>query len=85
MTRATPAPVLVLILCAAALGAAAYTQLTHLASVPGLHFVGLSSARSFGPVMRFVVGAVHPARTLTRLFGASRASRRASVAATAWN
>jgi len=36
-------------------------------SAPGLHFVGLASARSFGPVMRFVVGAVHPARRLARL------------------
>jgi hypothetical protein len=54
-------------------------------SVPGLHFVGLSSARSFGPVMRFVVGAVHPARTLTRLLRTSRASRRDSLAAAAWS
>jgi thioredoxin reductase len=38
-------------------------------SVPGLYFVGLSAARTFGPVMRFVVGAVHPARQLTRRLG----------------
>lgn len=36
-------------------------------SAPGLHFVGLASARSFGPVMRFVVGADRPARRLARL------------------
>jgi hypothetical protein len=35
-------------------------------SVPGLYFTGLTAARTFGPVMRFVVGAVHPARQLTR-------------------
>jgi FAD-dependent urate hydroxylase len=35
-------------------------------SVPGLHFVGLSSALSFGPVMRFVYGASHAATIVTR-------------------
>jgi len=35
-------------------------------SVPGLYFVGLTAARTFGPVSRFVVGAVHPARQLAR-------------------
>jgi cation diffusion facilitator CzcD-associated flavoprotein CzcO len=34
-------------------------------SVPGLHFVGIASARSFGPVMRFVYGARHAAAILT--------------------
>jgi FAD-dependent urate hydroxylase len=34
-------------------------------SVPGLHFVGLSSALTFGPVMRFVYGARHAAGALT--------------------
>jgi FAD-dependent urate hydroxylase len=34
-------------------------------SVPGLHFVGLASALSFGPVMRFVYGARHAAAILT--------------------
>jgi thioredoxin reductase len=38
-------------------------------SVPGLYFLGLTAARTFGPVMRFVVGAVHPARQLTRRLG----------------
>lgn len=35
-------------------------------SVPGLHFVGLASAFSFGPVMRFAFGAGFAARNLTR-------------------
>jgi cation diffusion facilitator CzcD-associated flavoprotein CzcO len=34
-------------------------------SVPGLHFVGIASALSFGPVMRFVYGARHAAAILT--------------------
>jgi thioredoxin reductase len=33
-------------------------------SVSGLHFVGYASVPSFGPVMRFVAGAPHPARRL---------------------
>jgi FAD-dependent urate hydroxylase len=33
-------------------------------SVPGLHFVGLASAPSFGPVMRFVYGTKHAAPIL---------------------
>jgi lysine/ornithine N-monooxygenase len=33
-------------------------------SVKGLHFVGLASANSFGPVMRFMVGAAYTARRL---------------------
>jgi cation diffusion facilitator CzcD-associated flavoprotein CzcO len=35
-------------------------------SVPGLHFLGFSAAGSFGPVMRFVVGAEYAARSLLR-------------------
>ena len=35
-------------------------------SVPGLHFVGLAAAHSFGPVMRFAFGADFAARNLTR-------------------
>jgi FAD-dependent urate hydroxylase len=35
-------------------------------SVPGLHFLGFSAAASFGPVMRFVVGAEYAARSLLR-------------------
>jgi FAD-dependent urate hydroxylase len=34
-------------------------------SVPGLHFVGIASALTFGPVMRFVYGARHAAAALT--------------------
>ena len=34
--------------------------------VPGLYFVGLAAANSFGPVMRFAFGAGFAARTLTR-------------------
>jgi cation diffusion facilitator CzcD-associated flavoprotein CzcO len=35
-------------------------------SVPGLHFLGFAAAGSFGPVMRFVVGAEYAARALLR-------------------
>jgi thioredoxin reductase len=35
-------------------------------SVRGLYFAGTASANSFGPVMRFACGAVHPARRLAR-------------------
>jgi cation diffusion facilitator CzcD-associated flavoprotein CzcO len=35
-------------------------------SVPGLHFVGVTSAQSFGPVMRFAYGSKHAATFLTR-------------------
>lgn len=35
-------------------------------SVPGLHFIGPAAANSFGPLCRFVYGANHPARHLTR-------------------
>jgi FAD-dependent urate hydroxylase len=35
-------------------------------SVPGLHFIGASSAISFGPVMRFVSGTRFTGRELTR-------------------
>jgi hypothetical protein len=35
-------------------------------SVPGLYFVGPLASYSYGPAMRFVFGAVHPARRLSR-------------------
>lgn len=35
-------------------------------SIPGLYFVGFAAMRGFGPVMRFVAGAPHPARRLAR-------------------
>jgi cation diffusion facilitator CzcD-associated flavoprotein CzcO len=34
-------------------------------SVPGLYFTGLASALAYGPVMRFVAGAKHPATMIT--------------------
>lgn len=48
-------------------------------SVTGLHFIGPASANSFGPVARFVFGAVHPARRLSRHLSRSRYSRSASL------
>ncbi len=35
-------------------------------SVPGLHFVGAPAARSFGPLVRFVVGTIYSSRSLAR-------------------
>lgn len=35
-------------------------------SIPGLHFVGVTAANSFGPMMRFTFGADFTARHLTR-------------------
>jgi hypothetical protein len=35
-------------------------------SLPGLYFVGVAAANSFGPVMRFAFGADFAARTVTR-------------------
>jgi FAD-dependent urate hydroxylase len=35
-------------------------------SVPGLHFVGVTSAQSFGPVMRFAYGSKHAAAIVTK-------------------
>lgn len=46
-------------------------------SVPGLHFVGLASAYSFGPVMRFVAGA-HPVAPRLGRYLAARHARRSS-------
>jgi hypothetical protein len=36
-------------------------------SVPRLHFVGAPAASTFGPLMRFVLGARHAARAVTRV------------------
>jgi thioredoxin reductase len=41
------------------------------ASVPGLYFVGLASANSFGPMVRFAAGAGFTARRLARALGVS--------------
>ncbi len=50
-------------------------------SVPGLYFVGLAAARSFGPVMRFVVGAIHPSRRLSAVLPRSLVRRPMSMSA----
>jgi thioredoxin reductase len=39
---------------------------TFESSVPGLYFVGIAAANSFGPLMRFAFGAGFAARTLTQ-------------------
>ncbi len=39
---------------------------TFESSVPGLYFVGLAAANSFGPVMRFAYGAAFAARRITK-------------------
>jgi thioredoxin reductase len=44
-------------------------------SARGLHVIGPASADSFGPVARFVFGAIHPARRLARRFSADAARR----------
>ncbi len=43
-------------------------------SVPGLYFVGLAAAISFGPVMRFAFGADFTARTVSKAVAESLAS-----------
>jgi len=48
-------------------------------SVPGLYFVGLASANSFGPVMRFTYGAEFAARSLTRTISQASAIGHAMV------
>jgi thioredoxin reductase len=48
-------------------------------SVPGLYFVGLAAANSFGPVMRFAYGAAFAARRLTRVISESFARGRAMI------
>lgn len=49
-------------------------------SVPGLYFVGLAAANSFGPVMRFAFGAGFAAKKITRALKKSVAVGRTSVA-----
>lgn len=48
-------------------------------SLPGLFFVGLASARTFGPIMRFVAGAVHPARRLAQVLQSIPEPRRDGI------
>ncbi|HVG51476.1 MAG TPA: NAD(P)-binding domain-containing protein [Xanthobacteraceae bacterium] len=45
-------------------------------SVPGLHFLGASAVRSYGPLLRFIAGSDFAARALTRTVTARRASAR---------
>jgi len=54
---------------------------TFESSVPGLYFVGVAAANSFGPLMRFAYGAGFAARTVTKAVVKSLA--RDSVAMTA--
>jgi thioredoxin reductase len=49
-------------------------------SIPGLYFVGVAAANSFGPVMRFAFGAGFAARTITRTLTKSLSGEPASVA-----
>ena len=41
-------------------------------SAPGLHFIGASAMRSYGPLMRFVWGAGYAARSITRFVSGER-------------
>jgi cation diffusion facilitator CzcD-associated flavoprotein CzcO len=50
-------------------------------SVPGLYFVGLAAAYSFGPVMRFAFGAEFAAVTITRALWKAMAESRSTVQA----
>lgn len=48
-------------------------------SVPGLYFVGVAAANSFGPVMRFAFGAGFAARKLTQSMAKSLSREKSSV------
>jgi cation diffusion facilitator CzcD-associated flavoprotein CzcO len=50
-------------------------------SMPGLYFVGIAAANSFGPVMRFTFGADFAARTVARALTKSFSRSRAPVSA----
>jgi hypothetical protein len=53
-------------------------------SVPGLHFVGIAAANSFGPLQRFAYGAGFAAKRLSRYLvsnGARQAVGNAAVSA----
>jgi len=52
-------------------------------SVPGLYFVGIAAANSFGPVMRFAFGAAFAARNLTQTVLKSLAVKSEAVPAPA--
>jgi thioredoxin reductase len=49
-------------------------------SMPGLYFVGIAAANSFGPVMRFAYGADFAARTVTKALAKSFSREPAEVA-----
>ena len=51
-------------------------------SVPGLYFVGIAAANSFGPVMRFAFGAGFTAKRLTSTVAKSLERNTESVRAT---
>jgi FAD-dependent urate hydroxylase len=52
-------------------------------SVPGLYFIGLTAAASFGPLMRFTFGARYAASRLTRaLVKSERASAKSFARST---
>jgi len=59
---------------------------TFESSIPGLYFVGIAAANSFGPVMRFAFGAGFAAerltRTLIKSFSRERAQAPASLLVT---
>jgi hypothetical protein len=59
---------------------------TFESSIPGLYFVGIAAANSFGPVMRFAFGAGFAAerltRTLLKSFSRERAQAPASLLVT---
>lgn len=50
-------------------------------SVPGLHFIGVAAANSFGPLMRFAYGAGFTAQRITQCMMKSHSSVKDSVAA----
>ncbi len=52
-------------------------------SVPGLYFVGVAAANSFGPLMRFAYGAGFTARRVTRALAKSRSHSEAAVSSPA--
>src|SRR5277367_1338481 len=54
---------------------------TFESSVPGLYFVGLVAANTFGPVMRFAFGAGFAARRITKAMTSARSRNKASVPA----
>jgi hypothetical protein len=54
---------------------------TFESSIPGLYFVGIAAANSFGPVMRFAFGAGFAAKRLTRTVMKSLAGSPASAPA----